>query len=701
MVRDETSRLRRYGRRLAWVGVAAVAIVALATAGYRTALNRLGPLDLAAVGDGSPVVLDRAGKLLRPFTTADGRWKLPVAAAEIDPLFFRLLKTYEDRRFDRHGGVDVLAMARASLQAIRSGRVVSGGSTLTMQVARLLEPRDERTVPAKARQVLRAWQLEESASKQRILDYYVVLAPYGGNIEGLRAASIAYFGKEPRRLSLAEAALLVALPQSPEARRPDRFAETARKARNRVIDIAVARGTVSASDGESAKGEPVPHQRKAFPMLAPHAAEAAVRARPGERVHRLSIDARLQASLEPIARERVEALGAKVAAAILVVDNATGEVRAHVGGSEYLSAQRAGGVDLMQAVRSPGSALKPFIYGLAFDAGIAHPETQLEDRPSRFATYAPENFDMTFQGTVTARKALQQSLNVPAVELLAEVGPSTFITRLRSAGADIVLPKDAVASLAAALGGLGIRPVDMAKLYAGLARGGMTQPLTWRLGEGARPERERRLLDAVSSWYLADTLRGTPPPTNALSNRISFKTGTSYGYRDAWAAGFDRRTTIVVWVGRPDGAPVPGLTGRSAAAPILFDAFSRLGGENEVIPAPRNVLMAATTQLPPPLQRLRKDAPKTLAAAAPSLKIAFPPDGARIDLGFAAGRERSDLVLKANGGQLPLIWMVNGRPVSQGELRRQSTWQPDGAGFARVSVMDAAGSVDSVTVRVE
>jgi penicillin-binding protein 1C len=694
--------MKRRGKIAALTGAAAFVAAAAAHVALRQAQLFLGPLDLAKVAEGSPIAVDRNGRLLRAFTTQDGRWKLPMAAADVDPLFFKVLKAYEDRRFDRHGGVDMLAMARAGAQAARQGRIVSGGSTLTMQVARLLEPRDERNIASKSRQVLRAWQLEAAHSKARILDFYVALAPYGGNIEGVRAASIAYFGKEPRRLSLAEAALLVALPQSPETRRPDRYAEAARRARDRVLDLAASRGAVARADAEAAKLDPVPTKRRPFPMLAPHVAEVAVKTRPGERVHRLAIDARLQQSLEALAKERIEGLGAKVAAAIIVVDNATGEVRAHVGGPDYLNTERSGAIDLAQAVRSPGSALKPFIYALAFEAGAAHPETLLDDRPSRFASYAPENFDMTFQGTVTARKALQQSLNVPAVELLSEVGPAKFIARLRAAGADIVLPKDATPSLAAALGGLGVRLADLAKLYAGIARGGMTQPLAWRMDAGAKGDPERRLVDRVAAWYVSDALRGTPPPQNAMSNRIAFKTGTSYGYRDGWAAGFDRRTTIAVWVGRPDGAPVPGLTGRAAAAPILFDAFSRLGGENEAIPAPPHVLTATTAQLPPPLRHLRKDAPKSMAAlASAALKIAFPPDGARLDLGFAPGREKSELVMKANGGQPPLIWMVNGAPVSQGELRRQAVWRPDGAGFARVSVMDASGATDSVMIRVE
>ena len=680
----------------------ASAFLALACAGaggLRHVTAALGPLDMAAAREGSPIVTDRNGRLLRPFTTADGRWKLPVTVADVDPSYVALLKAYEDQRFDSHGGIDWRAMLRAGMQLAAHGRVVSGGSTLSMQVARLLEPREERTLAAKARQMLRARQIEAGRSKAGVLDLYLTLAPYGGNIEGVRAASLAYFGKEPRRLSLGESALLVALPQSPEARRPDRHPEAARRARDRVLDLAVARGAVARADADMAKLDPVPGRRKTFPMHAPHAAETALREQAGLRIHRLSLDFRMQTALEALAKERAETFGPKLSLAMLVIDNATGEVRAHVGGPDYFDTVRAGALDLATATRSPGSALKPFIYAMAFEAGIAHPETMVEDRPSRYAGYAPENFDLSYQGNVTARVALQNSLNVPAVDMLSEVGPARFIGRLRAAGAMVALPKEATPGLALALGGLGTRLSDLAMLYAGLARGGATVPIRWRSQPHGEPE--QRLTTPVAAWYVADALRGAPPPANALPGRIAFKTGTSYGYRDAWSVGFDRRVTVAVWVGRPDGAPVPGLIGRSHAAPILFDAFARIGAEYESAPPPRDAVLARTSALPPPLRALRHGWQRSGAVGLAGLKIAFPPDGARVDLGLRAGQERSELVLKAQGGQPPFLWMVNGRPVSADDLRRQSSWTPDGAGFARVSVMDANGATDTVHVRLE
>nr|WP_307826614.1 penicillin-binding protein 1C [Microvirga arvi] len=663
----------------------------------------LGPLDLTVVENRSTVVLDRHGQLLRPFAMKGGRWRLPIETDDVDPRYLAMLKAYEDGRFDRHSGIDPLALLRAAGQFVANGRVVSGGSTLTMQVARLLEPRDERTLSAKLRQIIRAVQLESRLSKNEILRLYLTLAPYGGNLEGMRAASLSYFGREPKRLSFSEAALLVALPQSPETRRPDRFAQAALIARNRVLDRARERGVISTAEAEAAKAAPMPDARRPFPMLAAHAAEAAVAERPDPNTHLLAIDARLQANLEQLARERVERLDSKLSVAILVLDNATGEVRAQVGSPDYMSKERAGAIDMTLAMRSPGSALKPFIYALAFEGGLAHPETLLDDRPSRYGIYQPENFDLAFQGTVTARKALQMSLNLPAVELLNELGPARLLARLRDTETAIVIPKEAAPSLAVGLGGLGITLTDLTRLYSGLARGGEMPHLVRYTGEPAASTQGRRIVDPVSAWYAFDILRGAPPPDNALAGRIAFKTGTSYGYRDAWAVGYDRRFTIGVWVGRPDGTAVPGLVGRLIAAPILFDAYARLGVEPEALAVPPYALQATTATLPPPLRHIRQDVPKSIASTVQApLKIAFPLDGSRVDLGLShPSDERGSLVLKVSGGVPPLTWMVDGAPVEISTLRREAFWQPEGAGFVRLSVIDARGATDSIVVRLE
>ncbi|MGE0005141.1 MAG: penicillin-binding protein 1C [Parvibaculaceae bacterium] len=672
------------------------------------AVERLGPVPLGGRLSYSPLVVDRNGKLLRPFTTEDGYWRLPAAPQDVDRRFISMLIAYEDKRFYAHHGVDPIAMLRAAWQVLRHGRIVSGGSTITMQVARLLEPRPERTLGAKLAEMIRAVQLENRLSKDDILALYLALAPYGGNLEGARAASLAYFGKEPARLSTAEAAMLVALPQAPETRRPDRFPRGARAARDRVLALLAGKGVINGDQARLARLEPAPDGRKPFPLLAAHVAERLVKRNRGPHargslVETTTISRPLQQQLENLARERATALGGGVSVAIVAVDNKTAEVRAHVGGVGYFDKARAGQIDLAQALRSPGSTLKPFIYGLAFEDGLAHPETLVDDRPIRFGLYKPENFDDAFQGTVTMRRALQQSLNVPAVMLLHAIGPNRLIARMKNAGVVPQLPADAAPGLAVGLGGAGVRLTDLATLYLALARGGEAVPLVWRPQDRNLAPAPRRLFDKAAAWQVADVLIDAPAPLNALPGKIAYKTGTSYGYRDAWAVGFDGADTVAVWVGRPDNEPVSGLIGRAAAAPILFDAFARISARRTPLaPAPGGVLFARTSELPPALQRFRPGGLPEIAASGPGdppLTISFPPEGARVDLAGAGGD--IGLALKAMGGAPPFTWFADGVPIVIGEPRRETAWEKPAKGFARLSVIDARGRTASVQVRVD
>ncbi|MGI8527572.1 MAG: penicillin-binding protein 1C [Pseudolabrys sp.] len=681
--------------RLVPAGFGALAsIIALSGTAWIAAL---GPPPLGDKLAVSHAVLDREGRLLRAYATKDGRWRLPANVADVDPRFFQILFAYEDRRFRDHRGVDPLALGRAALQFADSGHIVSGGSTLTMQVARLLEPRGARSFAAKARQMVRAVEIERALSKDEILALYLALAPYGGNLEGLRAASLSYLGKEPRRLTLGEAALLVALPQSPEGRRPDRHPDAARAARDRVLDRVAASGAIPRDEIARAKTEPVPEVRKPLPLFAPHAADQVIAAEPDRRVHRLTLDLPLQKTLEDLARTRALAMGPDISVAIVVLDNASGEVRARVAAPDYFDMRRAGQVDMTRALRSPGSTLKPFIYGLAFEDGFLHPETLIDDKPARYGNYAPENFDLTFQGTVTIRRALQLSLNVPAIAVLDKVGTDRLAARLRSAGVNLVLPKGEAPGLAMGLGGVGVSLNDLTMLYAGLARMGAAQPLIERAGESGDA---RRLIDPVAAWYVGNVLIGVPPPNNAPHGRIAFKTGTSYGYRDAWAIGFDGRMTIGVWVGRADGAPVPGLVGRVSAAPILFDAFSRTGQAPKALaPAPNGAVFAMGGKLPLPLQRYRVGFGPAEGGEPP--RIMFPPDGARLEVAHPEVPE--PVALKVAGGVAPLTVLVNGVPVPAAAAggRRPLGFMTEGQGFMRLTVMDARGATDSVLIRVQ
>src|SRR5580704_2287443 len=551
--RDKPGHDERKKRRpVRILATLAVIILCFGTA-FAAWVSSLGPLPLAEARKVSTTIIDRNGKLLRAYAMADGRWRLPVdAKKDVDPSYVDLLLAYEDQRFREHGGVDPWALGRAAYQLVTRGHIVSGGSTITMQLARLMEePAHHRSFYAKLRQIVRAIEIERQLDKDQILNLYLALAPFGGNLEGIRAASIAYFGKEPKRLSLTEAALLVALPQSPETRRLDRYPERARDARDHVLDRMVAEHRVTAEDAAQAKATPVPTLRKPMPILAPHSSDQAISTWKDEPVIKLTLDASLQKVLEPLARDRAIALGPNISVGIIAIDNASGDVLARVGSAGYFDANRAGQVDMTRAVRSPGSTLKPFIYGLAFEDGFVHPESLIEDRPIRFGSYAPENFDLTYQGTVPVKRALQQSLNVPAIALLDRLGSSRLSARLKQAGDNLVLPKEEAPGLAMGLGGVGVTLQDLAMLYAGLPRLGSTKPLR-EIMVGGRDVRETmRLMDPVAAWQVANVLMGTPPPENGVGGRIAFKTGTSYGYRDAWSVGFDGRITIGVWVGRP------------------------------------------------------------------------------------------------------------------------------------------------------
>ncbi|MDH3476106.1 MAG: transglycosylase domain-containing protein, partial [Rhodospirillales bacterium] len=379
----------------------------LALAGAAVALDRVFPPELSRLGGTSTLVLDSQGRLLRAFTTADGAWRLATVPAQVDPLYLAMLEAYEDRRFRYHPGVDPLAVLRAAGQALRAGRVVSGASTLTMQTARLLEPRP-RGLWAKLVEAARALQLEARYGKDRVLGFYLTLAPFGGNLEGLRAASLAYLGKEPVRLTPGEAALLVALPQSPSRLRPDRFPAAARAARDKVLAVMERRGLLSAHQAAEAREEPVPRRRRDLPFHAPHLARRL--ASGGAPVLRTTIDGDLQRALERLAALEMHLLQPRASLAALVVENGSGRVLAYLGSADFFDSARAGQVDMVRAVRSPGSALKPFIYGMAFDELLVHPETIVADLPTRFGDYRPENFQRSYHGEVTVREALQRSL---------------------------------------------------------------------------------------------------------------------------------------------------------------------------------------------------------------------------------------------------------------------------------------------------
>ena len=671
-------------RRLALAG----AVVALAT-GLAIADLSLPP-DMTRWDGRSAEVLDSEGRLLRAFPTAEGAWRLATDQGQVDPLYRAMLLTMEDRRHDWHPGVDPLSILRAGAQAAYHGRVISGASTLSMQAARLLSPRP-RTFAAKLTEAARALQLRRRLGADGVLSLYMSLAPFGGPLEGVRAASLAWFGKEPGQLTPAQAALLVALPQSPERLRPDRFPDAARAARAKVLDRAAVAGLIAADVAAAARDEPLPAAMLPLPALAPHLAERLAAGEGPGAVIRTGVRADLQRALEGVGRAELARMEPGGDLGVLVLANADRRILAHLGSGDW----RARQLDLSRAVRSPGSALKPFIYALAFDDLSLHPGTLIDDAPQRFGDWLPRNFDDGFHGVVTAREALQRSLNIPAVRVLERVGPARMTALLTISGAELSLPPAAEPGLPLALGGVGIRLTDLAMLYAALGDDGVTKPLRYRID---RPEAEAkgRLVGAAAARAVLGVLRDSPLPDGlaggqgiAGRRRVAFKTGTSFGFRDAWTVGVSADYTVAVWVGRADGAPRPGAAGRQAAAPLMFRVFDLLPPDQPRPPAPEpdHALLRATP--PPGLARLDGGGP--VAQRTERLRILFPPDGAEVEA-LADG-----VSLSAAGGRPPYRWVADNVPLPDDSR----FWRPAGPGFSRLTVMDSTGQRASAAIRVQ
>lgn len=639
----------------------------------------------------SVTVVASNGALLRPFTTSGGYWRIPVELKDVDPRLLTFLLAYEDQRFYEHNGIDKRAMARAAGQLILNGQIVSGASTLTMQVVRLLSDKSTRHAAGKIQQIVQAQKLERRFSKQEILELYLNHAPYGGNLEGVRAASWAYFGKEPKWLNLAEIALLIALPQAPESRRPDRFYDQAFKARARVLDRLANAGLVTPADADRAANAPLPSERRHFPMLAPHVAQELKAVAKGNQMVKTTIDYNLQTSLESHVTQRSAGLGKGFSIAVMVVDHETGDIRASIGGPGLLSGNSAAHMNMIRAVRSPGSTLKPLIYGLGFEAGFAHPNTMIDDRPSAFADYVPENFDTGFHGSMTISEALQMSLNIPAIAVLDKVDPHRLAGRLQRAGAAPRFPKGAKPGLAMGLGGVGLSLEELVHLYGAIARGGTALDMHIQ-SESVSSSSRSRVLSAAASSLLTKAMQQKSDRYHAHRGNLIYKTGTSYGYRDAWTIGFDGQHVVGVWVGRPDNAPAGHITGATAALPIFLDVFARMGTQPH--PDLDGAVLVSNAELPEHLKVFGKKS-SNLNAAGTSPVIAFPRGGSEVPI-----QDASSIALKVRGGSAPFTWLADGRPVTMKALRRESLYHPEGPGFSTLTVIDAKGRTDQVSIRL-
>ncbi len=561
----------RHSRSRAWRGGWLVLLPVLLWSA-----DRLFPLPLPE-DDLARVVLAEDGTPLWRFADHDGVWRYPVSPAEVSPYYLEALLTYEDRWFYRHPGVNPLALGRAAWQNLRSGRVLSGGSTLSMQVARLLDPH-ARSYAGKLKQLWRTAQLEWHLSKDEILTLYLNRAPFGGTLQGVAAASWAYLGKSPRQLTRAEAALLVVLPQAPSRLRPDRHPERAQAARDKVLKRLSGFEVWPQGAIKDALEEPVLLAPRQEPRLAPLLARRLNTAGSPPLI-RTTLDAALQRRLEDLLLGWRARLPERTSAAILVVEQPSMAVRAYLGSVDLGDARRFGHVDMINAVRSPGSTLKPFLYGMALDEGLIHSESLLQDVPRRYGDYRPGNFAAGFSGAVSASEALASSLNLPAVQLLEAYGPKRFAGELRSAGVPLLLPPLAEPNLALILGGAGSRLEELVSGYSAFARGGKAARLRFQPQDELL---ERRLLSPGAAWIVRRILSGQARPDRdpraQLVQRpsLAWKTGTSYGFRDAWAIGVAPRHVIGVWIGRPDGTPVPGQFGLASAAPLLLQVHDLL-----------------------------------------------------------------------------------------------------------------------------
>jgi penicillin-binding protein 1C len=572
-------RLRRWTRRV--VGAAILGMLGFLL------LDVLCPLP--APYPYSRIVYARDGSMLGATLSRDDKWRMHTQTSEVPPTLLQALVAKEDRYFWYHPGVNPLALVRAAFGNVFSGARVSGASTITMQVARMLTPQP-RTLWAKMQEMFRALQLEWHYSKQEILEMYLSYLPYGGNVEGVKAASHLYFGRAPQRLSLSQAIVLTVIPNRPNSLRPDLHPDALRVARDKWARRFAAEGIFDQAVLADALQEPVAASRRELPTIAPQFCLRMLKTHPEPGIW-TSIDPRIQAQTELLLRnhvQRAQQMGVRNGAAI-VVDNATMEVLAYCGSADFDNKAAKGEVDAVQALRSPGSTLKPFLYANAFDRGLLTPKMKVLDVPFEAAGYMPVNYDKTCTGEVTAEYALRHSLNLPAVRLLEQLGLRNFLGALALMGFQRIGRDHADMGLSVVLGGCGVRLDELVPAYAAFAHGGQLRPLRFSpLTPLAR--RPAALCSPASAYLITDILAGLERPDlpqglleRSKLPRIAWKTGTSFGRRDAWAIGFNPRYTIGVWMGNMEGDGVQGLSGAATATPLLIELFGALSaGQDKV-----------------------------------------------------------------------------------------------------------------------
>ena len=586
--------------RAACVGAVAAGVLLAAT----VAAAWLVPLPQRLQSKGSQVVLWRDGTPAHVFLAPDDRWRIPVDASEVDPDYTTALLRLEDKRFGWHLGVDLIAIARAAALNVRMGEVVSGGSTITMQLVRLLEPRP-RTLRSKLVEAARAVQLELRMSKAQILAGYLQFTPYGRNVEGIEAAALAYFGHRADLLAPGEIVTLLAVPQNPNVRYPKpAHEERLRIARDDIAHRLLREGALPLGDGGRAasmedvlaeiEAEVVPTRLRPMPRQAAHAS-VWMRDRQYAAARVAStLDAGVQEAVEDRLQRGAATLHSQGIhnAAVVVLDRHSREVLALAGNlpaADGSLGDEGGWIAAFDVPRSPGSALKPFITALAIDGGHALPDFLVPDVPTAYGAWAPRNYDGGFDGLVPLDEALSRSLNLPFVALLKDVGIETFLGSLRQMGARSLVPDPGHYGLSVAVGGIELTPLEMAGLYATLAEDGVHIPPRWAVGDDATSPAP--VMSPGSTWLTRRVLARRDRPDfprrremGATPAHIHWKTGTSSGRRDAWAVGSGPHHTVAVWLGNLDNAGSAHIVGGDAAGPILFDVLESLHDRRRQVP---------------------------------------------------------------------------------------------------------------------
>lgn len=639
------------------------------------------PLKLDSYQQTSVLVYGDNQTLAHVFLTPDEKFRILTQPNQVPSLYIQTLLAREDSQFYQHFGVNPFSVLRALYQNLRFQTIISGGSTLTMQTARLLEPR-KRTFFSKVIESFRALQLEWHFTKQEILSIYLTLAPFGSNIEGVSAAAYAYFNKTPQTLATPEIALLVAMVQSPNRLRSDLYPIKAKLARNRILDLMKSKALINQQEHDLHIHAPLPTVIQRFPREIPHLAWRLKQQYPKQQEIHVSIDLRLQKQIELLLAQYELFLPTDANAAILVLDHLQNKPIVYIGSTHFMNRTNHGFIDYIRAYRSPGSTLKPFIYGIGFDSGLIQPDSFVLDIRRRFGSYYPHNFDRDIHGMVQVNEALALSLNIPAVSLLNEIGVVRFISFLKSADIHPKYPQSGEPGLSSALGGLGMTLEQLVLLYSGLGHQGMIRPFFYV--ESMKTDKESYLMSSRAAQSLKEILT----VETSQGRSIAIKTGTSYGHRDVLAIGVDKQYVIGIWAGLANNAPMRGETGASTAVPLLLKVHQLL---------PKNKLKTVAIPSLPEALMLKKNrsSAESAISSAGKLALLFPVDNSVLHFD-----NQKAIPCYLQGGVKPYTWLIDGQPVSIQSWQQKYFWQAKNPGFYRISVIDAVGETMSVKIEL-